>query len=111
MTCKGLNKQLTRKDKTEMKTKEELKALNEEIKALQEKLSELSPEELAQINGGDGEISTPWIEQKCPFCGAKLKYVDHDLDKGRDFWFCVICDTYLTYFWEGSRWERGKIED
>ena len=59
----------------------------------------------------DGEISTPWIEQKCPFCGAKLKYVDHDLDKGRDFWFCVICDTYLTYFWEGSRWERGKIED
>ena len=34
------------------KTKEELDALKEEVEAVNEKLSELTPEELEQVNGG-----------------------------------------------------------
>ena len=35
-----------------MKTKEELNALKEEVETLNEKLQELTPEEIAQVNGG-----------------------------------------------------------
>ena len=35
-----------------MKTKEELDALKEEVEAVNEKLAELTPEEIAQVNGG-----------------------------------------------------------
>ena len=35
-----------------MKTKEELNALKEEVEAVNEKLQELTPEEIAQVNGG-----------------------------------------------------------
>ena len=35
-----------------MKTKEELDALKEEVEAVNEKLSELTPEEIAQVTGG-----------------------------------------------------------
>ena len=35
-----------------MKTKEELNALKEEVEAVNEKLAELTPEEIAQVNGG-----------------------------------------------------------
>ena len=34
------------------KTKEELDALKEEVEAVNEKLAELTPEEIAQVNGG-----------------------------------------------------------
>ena len=34
------------------KTKEELDALKEEVEAVNEKLQELTPEEIAQVNGG-----------------------------------------------------------
>ena len=34
------------------KSKEELNKLKEEVKAVNEKLSELTPEELEQVNGG-----------------------------------------------------------
>ena len=48
-----------------MKTKEELKALNEEVEAVNKKLAELSEEELKQVAGGfqtdPGKVST------CPF--------------------------------------------
>ncbi len=52
-----------------MKTKEELKALKEEMESLHKKLTELSEEELAQINGGSiphipglpiGQIKGDW---------------------------------------------------
>ena len=35
-----------------MKSKEELDALKEEVEAVNEKLQELTPEEIAQVNGG-----------------------------------------------------------
>ena len=35
-----------------MKTKEELNKLKEEVEAVNEKLAELTPEEIAQVNGG-----------------------------------------------------------
>ena len=35
-----------------MKSKEELNALKEEVEAVNEKLHELTPEEIAQVNGG-----------------------------------------------------------
>ena len=35
-----------------MKTKEELNKLKEEVEAVNEKLSELTPEEIAQVSGG-----------------------------------------------------------
>ena len=35
-----------------MKTKEELNTLKEEVEAVNEKLAELTPEEIAQVNGG-----------------------------------------------------------
>ena len=35
-----------------MKTKEELNAIKEEVEAVNEKLAELTPEELAQVDGG-----------------------------------------------------------
>ena len=38
-----------------MKTKEELNALKEEVETVNEKLSELTPEELEQVNGGAKE--------------------------------------------------------
>ena len=34
------------------KTKEELNKLKEEVEAVNEKLAELTPEEIAQVNGG-----------------------------------------------------------
>ena len=34
------------------KTKEELNTLKEEVDAVNEKLAELTPEEIAQVNGG-----------------------------------------------------------
>ena len=34
------------------KTKEELNKLKEEVEAVNEKLQELTPEEIAQVNGG-----------------------------------------------------------
>ena len=36
------------------KSKEELDALKEEVEAVNEKLSELTPEEIAQVSGGIG---------------------------------------------------------
>ena len=43
------------------KTKEELSAIKEEVEAVDEKLAELTPEEIAQVNGGVGPhaIFTP----------------------------------------------------
>ena len=35
-----------------MKTKEELDALKKEVESVNEKLQELTPEEIAQVNGG-----------------------------------------------------------
>ena len=35
-----------------MKSKEELDALKEEVESVNEKLQELTPEEIAQVNGG-----------------------------------------------------------
>ena len=37
-----------------MKTKEELNAIKEEVESVNEKLAELTPEELAKVNGGVG---------------------------------------------------------
>ena len=34
------------------KTKEELSAIKEEVETVNEKLAELTPEEIAQVNGG-----------------------------------------------------------
>ena len=34
------------------KSKEELNAIKEEVEAVNEKLAELTPEEIAQVNGG-----------------------------------------------------------
>ncbi len=39
-----------------MKTKEELNAIKEEVEAVNEKLAELTPEEIAQVNGGRGPV-------------------------------------------------------
>ena len=36
-----------------MKTKEELNALKEKVESVNEKLAELTPEEIAQVSGGD----------------------------------------------------------
>ena len=44
-----------------MKTKEELNALKEEVEAVNEKLQELTPEEIAQVNGG-GKITGYTLE-------------------------------------------------
>ena len=38
------------------KTKEELDALKEEVETVNEKLQELTPEEIAQVNGGRGLV-------------------------------------------------------
>ena len=35
------------------KSKEELNAIKEEVEAVNEKLSELTPEEIAQVSGGE----------------------------------------------------------
>ena len=35
-----------------MKSKEELNKIKEEVEAVNEKLAELTPEEIAQVNGG-----------------------------------------------------------
>ena len=40
------------------KTKEELNALKEEVEAVNEKLAELTPEEIAQVNGGAQHVDT-----------------------------------------------------
>ena len=39
-----------------MKTKEELNKLKEEVESVNEKLAELTPEEIAQVNGGRGRV-------------------------------------------------------
>ena len=46
-----------------MKSKEELNALKEEVETVNEKLAELTPEEIAQVNGG-GTGDRPIPEQK-----------------------------------------------
>ncbi len=38
------------------KSKDELDALKEEVEAVNEKLQELTPEEIAQVNGGLGQF-------------------------------------------------------
>ncbi len=38
------------------KTKEELNKLKEEVEAINEKLAELTPEEIAQVSGGAGDL-------------------------------------------------------
>ena len=43
-----------------MKTKEELDALKEEVNKVNEKICELTPEELEQVNGGQGNSLTWW---------------------------------------------------
>ena len=40
------------------KTKEELNKLKEEVEAVNEKLAELTPEEIAQVNGGVQHVDT-----------------------------------------------------
>ena len=51
------------------KTKEELDALKEEVEAVNEKLSELTPEEIAQVSGGLVPVFTgkPGIEHGVDF--------------------------------------------
>ena len=48
-----------------MKSKEELDALKEEVESVNEKLQKLTPEEIAQVNGGcarhNGLAATPVI--------------------------------------------------
>ena len=46
-----------------MKTKEELNALKEEVENLNKKLEELTEEDLAQVSGGDQEITFDLIIQ------------------------------------------------
>ena len=41
------------------KKKEELDTLKEEVETVNEKLAELTPEELAQVNGGGYAIASP----------------------------------------------------
>ena len=38
------------------KTKEELNAIKEEVETVNKKLSELTPEEIAQVSGGFGPV-------------------------------------------------------
>lgn len=46
------------------KSKEELNALKEEVEAVNEKLQELTPEEIAQVSGGNPFVPPPLpIEQ------------------------------------------------
>ena len=57
------------------KTKEELNKLKEEVEAVNEKLQKLTPEEIAQVNGG---VERPTLveedpvqedQKRCPYCG------------------------------------------
>ena len=41
------------------KTKEELNAIKEEVETVNEKLAELTPEEIAQVNGGGKPFVPP----------------------------------------------------
>ena len=45
------------------KTKKELNALKEEVESVNEKLQELTPEEIAQVNGGGTVLHDPSAEQ------------------------------------------------
>ncbi len=51
------------------KTKEELNALKEEVETVSKKLQELTPEEIAQVNGG----GIPSVELPGPGYGGYLK--------------------------------------
>ena len=42
------------------KSKEELNKIKEEVETVNEKLQELTPEELEQVNGGQGNTLTWW---------------------------------------------------
>ena len=48
------------------KTKEELDALKEEVESVNEKLAELTPEEIAQVNGGQLEPPVLTITRRNP---------------------------------------------
>ena len=48
------------------KTKEELNAIKEEVEAVNEKLQELTPEEIAQVNGGQLEPPVLTITRRNP---------------------------------------------
>ena len=52
-----------------MKTKEEPNELKEEVEAANEKLQELTPEEIAQVNGG----GIPSVELPGPGYGGYLR--------------------------------------
>ena len=47
---------LLKENTTMSKSKEELNKLKEEVEAVNEKLAELTPEEIAQVNGGRGLV-------------------------------------------------------
>ena len=44
-----------------MKSKEELNKIKEEVEAVNEKLQELTPEEIAQVNGGRASFGKPVV--------------------------------------------------
>ena len=49
-----------------MKSKEELNALKKKVEAVNEKLAELTPEEIAQVNGGQLEPPVLTITRRNP---------------------------------------------
>ena len=62
------------------KTKEELNKIKEDVEAVNEKLAELTPEEIAQVNGGVArhtlveedpvqEDPVQEFQKRCPYCG------------------------------------------
>ena len=57
-----------------MKSKEELNAIKEEVEAVNEKLQELTPEEIAQVNGGQNRRwDDPAIAYPFPSHGPKIE--------------------------------------
>ena len=70
------------------KTKEELDALKEEVETVNEKLAELTPEEIAQVNGGvDTTSSLLW----CRTCNAKVHYAAGPTIDGMPYVVCNNC--------------------
>ncbi len=84
-----------------MKTKEELNALKEEFETLNKKLSELTEEELEEVNGGTGDTSDNPLGL---MPGDKVYFYWSDAD----VW---MWGTFLYYFTLGYRvsWNDTRI--
>lgn len=88
-----------------MKAKEEANNFKADITSMNEKITEFSEEELKQISGGKMEPVAN--TEYCPFCRGVIWWDENNLSLRCDYFECINCG-YITYFWDGCIWRKGR---